>query len=41
VAVDGPRVGIRDSKDPATGELWLSPAEFRAFVAAVRDQNFG
>jgi hypothetical protein len=41
VAVDDQRVGIRDAKDPAAGELWLSPVEFRAFVAAVRDQNFG
>ena len=41
VATDGPRVGIRDSKAPAAGELWLSPVEFRAFIAAVRDENYG
>jgi hypothetical protein len=40
VATDGPHVGIRDSKAPAAGELWLTPVEFRAFVAAVRDGNF-
>ena len=41
VALDGHRVGIRDNKDLAAGELWLSPAEFRAFIAAVRDDFFG
>ncbi len=41
VALGGQRVGIRDNKDPGAGELWLSPAEFRAFIAAVRDENFG
>ncbi len=42
VATDDPQfVGIRDSKAPAAGELWLAPAEFRAFIAAVRDENFG
>ena len=41
VATDGPNVGIRDSKAPDAGELWLTPVEFRAFVAAVRDGNFG
>jgi len=40
VATDGPSVGIRDSKDLAAGELRLTPAEFRAFIAAVRDGNF-
>jgi hypothetical protein len=42
VATDDPHyVGIRDSKAPAAGELWLTPVEFRAFIAAVRDENFG
>jgi len=42
VATDDPgHVGIRDSKDPSVGALWLTPAEFRAFIAAVRDENFG
>jgi hypothetical protein len=40
VATDGTQVGIRDSKSPETGELWLTRAEFRAFVAAVKDENF-
>jgi hypothetical protein len=41
VALDEHRVGIRDNKDLAAGELWLTPAEFRAFIAAVRDEFFG
>jgi hypothetical protein len=41
VALGGHRVGIRDNKDLSAGELWLSPAEFRAFIAAVRDEIFG
>lgn len=41
VATNGAQIGIRDNKDPSAGELWLTPVEFRAFVAAVRDGNFG
>jgi hypothetical protein len=41
VALDGHRVGIRDNKDLGAGELWLTPAEFRGFIAAVRDNFFG
>lgn len=33
-------VGIRDSKAPMAGELRLTPKEFRAFIAAVREDNF-
>jgi hypothetical protein len=40
VALDGDRVGICDNKDPGAGELWLTPVQFRAFVAAVRDDFF-
>jgi hypothetical protein len=40
VALGGDRVGIRDNKDLDAGELWLSPVQFRAFIAAVRDDFF-
>jgi len=40
VALDGDRVGIRDNKDLGSGELWLTPVQFRAFIAAVRDDFF-
>jgi uncharacterized protein DUF397 len=40
VATNGMGVGIRDSKDLDSGELWLSRDEFRAFITAIKDQNF-
>lgn len=40
VATNGMGVGIRDSKDLTAGELWLTRDEFRAFITAVKDQNF-
>jgi hypothetical protein len=41
VSLGGHRVGIRDNKDLDAGELWLTRAEFRAFIASVRDEIFG
>jgi Domain of unknown function (DUF397) len=41
VSIGGEHVGIRDNKDLAAGELWLTPAEFHAFIAAVRGDVFG
>jgi hypothetical protein len=39
VAIGDEHVGIRDNKDLTAGELWLTRAEFRAFIADVRE-NF-
>ena len=33
VASSGGRLAVRDSKDPAGGELAVSPAAWRAFIA--------
>ena len=34
------RVAVRDSKDPAAGFLLYEPAEWRAFLAGVRNGEF-
>jgi len=34
-------VAIRDSRDPDGAKLVVSPEEWRAFVARVRDGEFG
>ena len=42
-ALDAP-ISPRSGNTPVefdAGQLWLTPAEFRAFIAAVRDENFG
>ena len=36
VAVGVEQVGIRDSKNPAAGELTVSPAAWTAFIAGVK-----
>ena len=40
VAVDGDRVGVRDSKDPDGAVLWFSVEEWTAFLAGVRNGEF-
>lgn len=37
VAFGGPAVGVRDSKSVGSGQLAVSPAEWVAFVAAIKD----
>ena len=37
VASRGGRLALRDSKNPGRGELDVSPAEWRAFVARLKD----
>lgn len=34
------RIGVRDSKDPTGGELWVAPDEFRAFLRGVKTGMF-
>ncbi|MER7542760.1 DUF397 domain-containing protein [Actinomadura sp.] len=37
VAAHGPAVLVRDSRDPSAGVITLAPAQWNAFVDAVRD----
>ncbi len=37
VASSGGRLAVRDSKDPGGCELTVSPAEWREFIAGLRD----
>jgi hypothetical protein len=40
VAADNGRVAVRDSKDPDGGTLLYTGAEWRAFLAGVRNGEF-
>jgi hypothetical protein len=37
VASSGGQLAVRDSKSPGRGELAVSPAEWRAFLACLKD----
>ena len=37
IASSGGRLAIRDSKDPARGELAVSPAAWRMFIGQLKD----
>jgi len=37
VASSGGRLAVRDSKDPRQGALAFSPAQWRAFLASLKD----
>jgi hypothetical protein len=41
VALAGPVVALRDSKNPAGSVLALPPPAWRAFTTAVRNYEFG
>jgi hypothetical protein len=38
VASSQGRLTVRDSKDPGGGELAVSPAQWRAFIASIKDE---
>jgi hypothetical protein len=38
---EGPRIAIRDSKDPAGPALTVSPADWRSFTARIKSGDFG
>lgn len=40
VTGSGGAIAVRDSKDPGAGALSFSPAQWRAFIAAVKAGKF-
>jgi hypothetical protein len=40
VATPGAAIRVRDSKDPGNGSLTVSPAQWRAFTASLKEARF-